>query len=506
MTTLIKSCLLLSLLGLSAPFPASAKIPELIFEEVSASIVIVDILSATGQKTGHGSGVVIGTETVVTNCHVSDEATFLMIRWREKVYSATVEYRHPDQDICLLSAPNLPAQKAEIGTIPNVKIGSRVFAIGAPRGLELTMSDGIVSGLRRADDYVVIQTNAAISPGSSGGGLFNEDGQLIGITTWLMRESQNLNFALAADLIPEMQYKLEIARKQRQKEDLVKAEREHAAKKRLVEARKALDDAKQQLEIEKRKRDEAARIAEEERRLEDQRREVNEEILRIQQGVRIAGDRGSTESECRNHAPGAQAFNTIRRVEARNSVKPPYPREALRLGLEGKVRLRMAVNGKGIVCDVTVLESAPKGVFDKTATETVRKYVFQGDGTEFAVEREFMFRLQTIEEPLDTTRQETIVEKGVKEEYIRKIKAKIERNSFVPEGLTGNPRVEFKIVLLPTGEVLSATLVKSSGIAAYDEAVERSIYKSVPLPLPPNNPELFREFRELRLPFAYVRR
>ena len=94
----------------------------------------------------------------------------------------------------------------------------------------------------------------------------------------------------------------------------------------------------------------------------------------------------------------------------------------------------------------------------------------------------------------------------MKDEYIGKIKAKIEQNTFAPEGLTGNPRAEFKIVLLPTGEVLSATLVKSSGNPAYDEAVERSIYKSAPLPVPPNNPELFREFRELRLPFTYTHR
>ncbi len=94
-----------------------------------------------------------------------------------------------------------------------------MFAIGAPRGLELTMSDGIVSGLRHIDGTLVIQTNAAISPGSSGGGLFNEDAQLIGITTWLIRESQNLNFALSADLIPELQIKMEVARSERIKQE-----------------------------------------------------------------------------------------------------------------------------------------------------------------------------------------------------------------------------------------------------------------------------------------------
>ena len=70
----------------------------------------------------------------------------------------------------------------------------------------------------------------------------------------------------------------------------------------------------------------------------------------------------------------------------------------------------------------------------------------------------------------------------MKEETIAKIKAKIEQNTFAPEGMTGNPRAEFKIVLFPTGEVLSATMLKSSGNPAYDEAVQRGIYKSAPLP------------------------
>ncbi|MDQ3260262.1 MAG: TonB C-terminal domain-containing protein, partial [Pseudomonadota bacterium] len=109
-------------------------------------------------------------------------------------------------------------------------------------------------------------------------------------------------------------------------------------------------------------------------------------------------------------------------------------------------------------------------------------------------------------EAAERARQQAEAAKRLKDEYIVKIKTKIEQNTYAPEGITGNPRAEFKIVLLPTGEVLSATLVKSSGNPAYDAAVERSIYKSVPLPLPPNNPELFREFRELRLPFTYLRR
>jgi len=78
-----------------------------------------------------------------------------------------------------------------------------VYAIGAPQGLELTLSEGLISGLRKLEEDLprhkvrnVIQTTAAISPGSSGGGLFDARGQLVGITTFLLTAGQSLNFAI----------------------------------------------------------------------------------------------------------------------------------------------------------------------------------------------------------------------------------------------------------------------------------------------------------------------
>jgi S1-C subfamily serine protease len=86
-----------------------------------------------------------------------------------------------------------------------LQVGERVFAIGAPEGLDLTLSEGIISrlevwkpeGVPDAESMVEqIQTTAAISPGSSGGGLFDQAGRLIGITTSSIRGAQNLNFAI----------------------------------------------------------------------------------------------------------------------------------------------------------------------------------------------------------------------------------------------------------------------------------------------------------------------
>ena len=98
--------------------------------------------------------------------------------------------------------PSLSARPANLGRSLKLKVGERVYAVGSPKGLELSLSEGIVSQLRGGPPPI-IQTTAAVSPGSSGGGLFNAEGELVGITTFQMEEGQNLNFALPVEWIAQ---------------------------------------------------------------------------------------------------------------------------------------------------------------------------------------------------------------------------------------------------------------------------------------------------------------
>src|SRR5476649_1726632 len=82
--------------------------------------------------------------------------------------------------------------------------GARVYAIGAPEGLELSITEGLVSALRNIDGVRVFQSSAPISPGSSGGGLFDDQGNLIGITTFRIGEGQDLNFAVSSDNVRQL--------------------------------------------------------------------------------------------------------------------------------------------------------------------------------------------------------------------------------------------------------------------------------------------------------------
>lgn len=186
----------------TAAAPGAALSPEELFARASASVVRIN--AQLGQGGMSGSGVVLGPGTVITNCHVARGGARLRVLQGSQSLDASVELADESHDLCRLSVPGLDAPAAVLGRVGNLRVGQKVFAIGSPRGLDLTLSDGLVSSLRETPEGTLIQTSAPISPGSSGGGLFTEDGQLVGIVTFQVRDGQNLNFALPVDWVLRM--------------------------------------------------------------------------------------------------------------------------------------------------------------------------------------------------------------------------------------------------------------------------------------------------------------
>ena len=115
---------------------AAANTPEQIFVQVSPSVVVVDIFDAKGKSIGQGSGAVIGAGQVITNCHVAQQGKSLQVRQSGKIFKATLQYADPDRDLCQLSVPDLQAPPVALGTAKKLRVGQRVYAIGAPKGLE----------------------------------------------------------------------------------------------------------------------------------------------------------------------------------------------------------------------------------------------------------------------------------------------------------------------------------------------------------------------------------
>jgi serine protease Do len=198
--------LLVLFAGVLASAQAWALEPDAVFAKVVPSVWTVVATDAQGRNRVQGSAVVIGPGRLVTNCHVLARMTRFDVSKDNVSYTGKLEFPDPDNDLCQLRVDNFTAPAVELADMNQLRVGMRVYAVGTPRGLETTLSDGLLSGLRRSDDGQLqfIQTSAPISPGSSGGGLFDAEGRLIGITTFTRRESQNLNLAVPAQRVAEL--------------------------------------------------------------------------------------------------------------------------------------------------------------------------------------------------------------------------------------------------------------------------------------------------------------
>ena len=211
------------------PAQVHALTPAQVFDKVKDAVVVVKTLDAQGKVKGQGSGVLLPSGRVATNCHVVEGGASYQVGRGKELLPATLYAEDGDKDICLLDAKGIEGKPAELGKAAALKVGDPVYAVGAPQGLELSLSDGIVAQLRydlppliqrwitSADAMLavlqgrfteelppLIQTTAAISPGSSGGGLFDSEGRLVGLTTLYVEGGQNLNFAMPVEWIGEV--------------------------------------------------------------------------------------------------------------------------------------------------------------------------------------------------------------------------------------------------------------------------------------------------------------
>ena len=141
---------------------------------------------------------------IVTNAHVVSEGFAVRVKQGGKSWQAEIRQIDPRLDLCLLKVEGLNAPSTPMRVSDDIAIGEHVYTIGAPDGLELTLSDGLISGFLHRDGQKVIQTTAPISHGSSGGGLFDFEGRLIGITTFFLSDSQNLNFAIPTESVDDL--------------------------------------------------------------------------------------------------------------------------------------------------------------------------------------------------------------------------------------------------------------------------------------------------------------
>jgi S1-C subfamily serine protease len=167
---------------------------------VSLSVVQIRAYPGSG-KTAFGSGVVIGANQVVTNCHVTRYAHRIVVAKGAAQHSAISQKADPRHDLCLLTAAEMAFPTARIGTSRQLKVGEPLYFYGYPRGLGLSFSQGEVEALHPFEGGRVIETSASFTLGGSGGGLFDDQGELVGLATFLSAGRSGRHYAIPSEWI-----------------------------------------------------------------------------------------------------------------------------------------------------------------------------------------------------------------------------------------------------------------------------------------------------------------
>jgi len=168
-----------------------------------------------------GAGVLISPfGHIATAAHVVEDRTNLKIRLMDgRTFVPEIEKRDKDRDIAIIRIGVFNNSYLDFAPVDQLNVGDKVFALGSPEGLEFSASEGIVSGIREFeelgvgngfdDDLLLIQTDAAITRGNSGGPLIDKKGQIVGINSFslgysirgssLFLDTEGVNFAIASD-------------------------------------------------------------------------------------------------------------------------------------------------------------------------------------------------------------------------------------------------------------------------------------------------------------------
>ncbi|MBL8957062.1 MAG: trypsin-like peptidase domain-containing protein [Myxococcaceae bacterium] len=197
---------------------------DAVFDKVDPAVVMVRVSvrhtegdEQNGMRVellyGYGAGVLLHEGGfIATAAHVVDQAEMIEVSYKDGTKcGASIVTLSRTEDLALLKAEKVPkgTVAAPLAEIDKIKVGQPVFAVGRPRGYAHSMSAGIISSVRNDPAMGlrpghVIQTDAALNPGNSGGPLFNERGEVVGIASFIFSKgggSEGLGFAIPAHIV-----------------------------------------------------------------------------------------------------------------------------------------------------------------------------------------------------------------------------------------------------------------------------------------------------------------
>ena len=196
--------LMLLLCGIPA---ANAQTPQQIAKKAFGSTVLLVMEDANGQPISLGSGFFVRNGQIATNLHVVEGAArgyAKLVGQKTKYDIEGITAIDPQRDLVILKVSAFGAQVLSLGDSDAIQVGESVYAVGNPRGLEGTFSQGIISSIREVGTDKLLQITAPISPGSSGGPVLNRESNVIGVSVATFRGGQNLNFAIPSNYLKRL--------------------------------------------------------------------------------------------------------------------------------------------------------------------------------------------------------------------------------------------------------------------------------------------------------------
>jgi S1-C subfamily serine protease len=201
MTVRLRRIFSLGLWLVNACVPAglhAALTPEKLYQKVLPSVMTLEVKSQSGEKFIGSAVLALADDVVLTAWHVVADARSVCAVFADGQRVNVIGCIDYDggRDLALLKLEKrLPHRRAALGReLPAV--AARAYVIGAPKGYDFSISDGLISQIRSVQGFLQYQMSCPISPGNSGSPVFNQRGEVIGIASWTKAGAQNLSFAI----------------------------------------------------------------------------------------------------------------------------------------------------------------------------------------------------------------------------------------------------------------------------------------------------------------------
>ena len=180
--------------------------PEKIYRKVLPSVMTLEVENQCGEKYVGSAVLVLADDVALTAWHVVSDArsVWAVFADGQRVKVTGCIDHEAGRDLALLKLEKKMPRRRAVLCRELQSVAARAYAVGAPRGFDFSITDGLISQIRTVNGLLQYQLSCPISPGNSGGPILNQLGEVIGISTWTKADAQNVNFAIPVQEISRL--------------------------------------------------------------------------------------------------------------------------------------------------------------------------------------------------------------------------------------------------------------------------------------------------------------